>query len=162
MKKLATLTAAAALASIGFVSPAQALNLGMKIMPPQQNLWVGVDFDSGFCEDPDPRTQGFWRRVCKKDHPSVPDRSFLTDELCEDLNPDPPSDSCERARSQSAAVQYNVVSGRLPLSCIVDSTGDFLGDTILQILALIDVGEFGTCILASDIAGGINEGGVSQ
>jgi hypothetical protein len=97
------------------------------------------------CEDPAPHTQGFWRRVCKKNHPDQPDRSILTPELCEDLNPDPHSDPCERARSQ----------------CNVDATGDTVDEAIAAALALIDEGTNTSCKEASALCGGINEGGVS-
>ncbi|TDI53306.1 MAG: hypothetical protein E2O97_00675 [Acidobacteria bacterium] len=112
------------------------------------------------CENVDPRTQGFWRRVCKKDHPDQPDRSILTDELCEDLNPDPHSDPCERARSQCAATQYNVISGRLDAECTVDSTGESVADAIAEALDLIDEGTRNSCKSAQSLCAGINEGDV--
>jgi len=111
--------------------------------------------------DPDPRTQGFWRRVCKKAHPAQPDRSILTDELCADLNPDPNSDPCERARSQFAAVLYNLDSDRLQGVCIVEDNGESLADTVAEIEALIADGTDDSCKEASGIAASINEGDVS-
>jgi len=63
------------------------------------------------CDDPNPRTQGFWRRVCKKNHADQPDRSILTAELCEDLNPDPHSDPCERGRGASS-LRFSTTSYR--------------------------------------------------
>ena len=116
---------------------------------------------AGVCEDPAPRTEGFWRRVCKKDHPDQPDRSILTDELCEDLNPDPNRDPCERARSQFAAVQYNVISGRLDATCTVDAIGEDVAAAIALVDALIDEGTKSSCKAASSLAAAINEGGVS-
>jgi hypothetical protein len=107
-------------------------------------------------------TQGFWRRVCMKDHPDQPDRSILTEELCEDLNPDPHSDPCERARSQCAAVAYNVISGRLPELCEVDATGENVATTIAEVEALLTEGTNDSCKEASALCAGINEGGVSE
>jgi len=114
------------------------------------------------CEDPSPNTQGFWRRVCKKSHPHQPDRSFLTSELCEDLNPDPASDPCERARSQAAAVDYNITSDRLQEDCIVDLIGETVGDTVEDIQALITEGTNLSCKAALALAASINEGNVSE
>ena len=113
------------------------------------------------CEDPDPRTQGFWRRVCKKNHPDQPDRSILTVELCNDLNPDPSSDPCERARSQFAALLLNIASDRLQEGCIGTATGESVGDLVARIEALIAEGTAASCKEASDLAAALNEGGVS-
>lgn len=113
------------------------------------------------CEDPQPHTQGFWRRVCKKAHPDQPDRSILTTELCEDMNPDPHSDPCERARSQFAAVLYNLASDRIQEGCIDDNTGNDVGATVEAIEALISEGTKDSCKTASSLAASINEGGVS-
>ncbi len=107
-------------------------------------------------------TQGFWRRVCKKAHPDQPDRTILTPELCEDLNPDPHSDPCKRARSQLAALLYNIDSGRVNEGCIDDSTGDKVGETVDAIEDLIDEGTNSSCKDASQLSAGINEGGVSE
>ncbi len=128
-------------------------------------LYEAFEVEPGTCPgvvcDPDPRTQGFWRRVCKKAHPEQPDRSILTPELCADLNPDPHNDPCERARSQHAAVLYNLDSDRLQGFCIVDANGDSLTDTVLEIEALILLGTKNSCKEASDLAASINEGDVS-
>jgi len=115
-----------------------------------------------FVVTPEPRSQGFWRRVCKKDHPDQPDRSILTTQLCSDLNPDPSSDACEQARSQAAALQYNIVSGRLGLSCIDEGSGGTVGDSVAVIEALIAEGTDRSCKLASELAAAINEGNVSE
>jgi hypothetical protein len=114
------------------------------------------------CDDPAPLTQGFWRRVCKKNHPDQPDRSILTAELCEDLNPDPPSEPCERARSQFAAVLYNIASERLDEGCVDDNTGNDVGATVEAIAALIAEGTTASCKTASRLAASINEGNVSE
>lgn len=114
------------------------------------------------CEDPSPRTQGFWRRVCKKNHPDQPDRSILTASLCEDLNPDPHSDPCERARSQFAALLYNIASERVAEGCIDDNTGNDVGATVEAIEALIAEGTKDSCKTASALAASINEGNVSE
>jgi hypothetical protein len=114
------------------------------------------------CVDPDPRTQGFWRRVCKKNHPDQPDRSILTAELCEDLNPDPHSDPCERARSQFAALQYNIISGRVDEGCVDDNTGNDVGATVDAIETLIAEGTNNSCKTASSLAASLNEGNVSE
>jgi len=115
-----------------------------------------------FVVTPEPRTQGFWRRVCEKDHPDQPDRSFLTMSLCDDLNPDPSSDPCERARSQTAALQYNIWSGRLGMSCIDEGSGVTVGESAAEIEALIAEGTKGSCKMASALAASINEGNVSE
>ena len=128
----------------------------MHVLPADDPLCIVL------CENLDPRTQGFWRRVCKKPHPDQPDRSILTPELCEDLNPDPHSDPCERARSQCAATQYNVLSGRLDEACTVDATGEDVEDAIAAAEALISEGTNNSCKDASALCAGINEGGVSQ
>jgi len=129
----------------------------------QLGLQVLCDFviEVPLCSDPNPKTQGFWRRVCQKAHPDQEDRSFLTDELCEDLNPDPHSDPCERARSQAAAAQYNVLSERVDAGCVVDSTGGSVADALAEIQDLIDQGTNISCKAASALAAGMNEGGIS-
>jgi hypothetical protein len=114
------------------------------------------------CQNLSPSSQGFWRRVCKKDHPAQPDRSILTPQLCEDMNPDPNSDPCEKARSQCAAVQYNVVSDRLDEGCTVDATGENVTAAIAAAQALIAEGTNQSCKAAQGLCAGINEGGVSQ
>ena len=114
------------------------------------------------CQNLSPNTQGFWRRVCKKNHPAQPDRSILTSELCEDLNPDPHSDPCERARAQCAAVVYNVSSERLDVGCTVDATGENVAAAIAAAEALITEGTNRSCKDAQALCAGINEGGVSQ
>jgi hypothetical protein len=113
------------------------------------------------CENLEPKSQGFWRRVCKKDHPSQPDRSILTPELCEDMNPDPNNSSCEKARTQCAAVQYNVLSDRLDGVCIVDATGANVYAAIAEAQALIAEGTNSSCKVAQGLCAGINEGEVS-
>jgi len=114
------------------------------------------------CENLEPKSQGFWRRVCKKNHPQQPDRSFLTTELCEDMNPDPNNDPCEKARSQCAAVQYNVLSDRLDEGCTVDATGENVAAAIAEAQTLIDEGTHQSCKAAQALCAGINEGEVSQ
>lgn len=133
------------------------------ILNSQQNdLPVNDEHVYRFVVVPEPRTQGFWRRVCKKDHPDQPDRSILTTQLCNDLNPDPRSDACERARSQAAAMQYNIRSGRLGMSCIDNSSGAAVSQTVAEIDALIGEGTKKSCKTASRLAASINEGNVSE
>ena len=114
------------------------------------------------CPDPAPQTQGFWRRVCKKNHSQQLDRSILTEELCADLNPDPHSDPCERARSQAAAVDYNLLSDRIRESCVDDNTGTDVGTTVAAIEALITTGTNASCKEAQALAASINEGNLSS
>jgi len=114
------------------------------------------------CENVDPKSQGFWRRVCKKPHPDQPDRSFLTDALCEDMNPDPNNDPCEKARSQCAAVAYNVLSERVDETCTVDATGGDVASALADAATLIAQGTNPSCKAAQALCAGINEGGVSQ
>jgi hypothetical protein len=78
------------------------------------------------------------------------------------LNPYPHSDPCERARSQAAAIAYNIASGRVSAICIDDLTGDLVGLTLLEIQALIDEGTNLSCKEASALAASINEGNVSE
>lgn len=125
-------------------------------------IYEAFEVEPGTCPgivcDPDPRTQGFWRRVCKKDHPEQP--RILDPVLCRWLNPDPHKDPCERARSQFAAVLLNLDSDRLQGVCIVTANGDSLTDTVIEIETLIAVGTKNSCKEASDLAASINEGGV--
>ena len=123
-----------------------------------QGMTFGVAAIDSICE---PRTQGFWRRVCRRDHPDQPDQSILTAELCEDLNPDPPSDPCERARSQFAALLLNIDSDRLEGSCIVIATGLSVDDLVETIEALLGEGTADSCQDARALAASVNEGGVT-
>ncbi len=97
-----------------------------------------------------------------KEHPDEPDRRFLTPELCEDLNPDPHSDPCERARSQCAALSYNILSDRVQVGCVDDTTGDTVGSTAAEAEALITEGTNSSCKEASALCALINEGNVSE
>ena len=126
------------------------------------DTWVFLEEGSFQCKSLvscEPRTQGFWRRVCKKNHPDHEDRSILDPTLCEDLNPDPHSDPCERARSQFAAAQYKE---RVSDQCIDDSDGNEVAATMAEIAALIAEGTNQSCKQASDKAASLNEGGVSS
>ena len=129
-------------------------------------------------EDPDVRTQGFWKRVCKKPHPSgehenlpgyvdcVNDTATFSDvddvdELCDRLHPDPRNDKCEQAEAQFMALLLNVCSGRVATcNCVFDpDLGDTtVGDAIEIIDALLVLGTFDDCALAQSIAAAINEG----
>lgn len=131
------------------------------LLPAEDNVYECPQV-TGVCEDPAPRTQGFWQGVCKKDHPDQPDRSILTPELCDDLNPDPPSDPCERARSHYAALLYNIASDRVREDCVDDITGDTVEDSVVAIEALIAEGTRNSCKTASDLAASLNEGNVSE
>ena len=128
----------------------------------QNDVGENDDHVYRFVVTPQPRTQGFWRRVCKKNHPEQPDRSILTVTLCSDLKPRPPSDPCERARSQAAALQYNILSGRLGMSCIDESSAGTVGQTVAEIDALIAAGTKRSCKTAARLAASINEGNVTE
>jgi hypothetical protein len=137
--------------------------LTVKILNALQNdLGENDEHVYRFVVTPEPRTQGFWRRVCEMDHPDQPDRGFLTVSLCDDLNPDPSSDPCERARSQAAALQYNILSGRLGMSCIDEGSGVTVGESAAEIEALIADGTKRSCKMAAALAASINEGNASE
>ena len=100
------------------------------------------------CDDPDPRTQGYWNRQCLgaglitagrngRGPTEVLEPEFLKDlvpavdlqlqgsvfetRTCEDgMDAVPPSDPCERALKQYTALLLNVESGRLQNGCEVD------------------------------------------
>ena len=131
-------------------------------------------------EDPDLRTQGFWKRVCEKSHPSgehenLPDyvdcvNATATfedvsdvDALCDRLNPDPKNDKCEQAEAQFMALLLNLCSGRVAeCNCVLDPD---LGETTVgEVVDLIDLllsdpeRDFDDCVLAQAIADAINNG----
>ena len=130
--------------------------------------------------DPDVRTQGFWKRVCERPHPSgehenLPDyvdfvNDFATfgnvvdvDDLCDQLHPDPPSDKCEKAEAQFMALLLNLASGRVEVcNCVQDPE---LGNTTVGEVAdfidgvLSDPGPtFQDCVVSQAIADRINNG----
>lgn len=96
--------------------------------------------DSEVLCEPEPKTQGFWRRVCKKPHPEIPEEQrqqlitlLLPDgtNVCDALQAkgNARKNPCVRARSQFAALILNVAAGFLSISCEVDNTtvGDLIG-----------------------------------
>ena len=136
---------------------------------------------AGICEpveDPDVRTQGFWKRVCKGPHPSgehenLPDYvdcvnntdTFAdvddVDALCDRLDPLPKKDKCEQAEAQFMALLLNICSGRVAVcNCIDDPDFDTVGeaaDFIDELLSNPDR-TFDDCVLAQAIADDINNG----
>jgi len=153
------------------------------------NTVTAIEVEEGTCEcgggctpveDPKPRTQGFWKRVCEGPHPSgehenLPDyvdcvndaATFdavtTVDLLCERLHPDPKDDKCEQAEAQFMALLLNVCSGRVAeCNCVVDP---YLGETTVGEAADFIDGllsdpdrTFEDCVLAQAIADRINNG----
>jgi hypothetical protein len=130
-------------------------------------------------KDPNVKTQGFWKRVCKFIHPSgehellptyvdcVSDTATFADvadvdDLCDRLNPDPRWDKCEQAEAQFMALMLNVCSGRVATcNCVNDpDLGDTtVGDVIDVIDALLSGDPtFDDCVLAQSVADRINNG----
>ena len=130
--------------------------------------------------DPEVRTQGFWKRVCRRPHPSgeherLPEYvecfastdtfAGVVDEidLCDRLSPDPKNDKCEQAEAQFTALLLNLCSGRIAACNCIDD--DALGmvtiqdavDTIDELLSN-PARTFDDCVLAQSIADGINNG----
>ena len=129
-------------------------------------------------EDPDIRTQGFWKRVCRGPHrsgehenlPGYVDcvSAFETfanvgdvDDLCDRLTPNRRNDKCEQAEAQFMALLLNICSGRVATcNCIDDSDFDTVGeaaDFIDELLSNPDR-TFDDCQLAQAIADDINNG----
>ena len=129
-------------------------------------------------EDPDIRTQGFWKRVCRGPHPSGEHENLpgyvdcvnLTDTfadvgdvdaLCERLTPDRRNDKCEQAEAQFMALLLNVCSGRVATcNCIDDPDFDTVGEAADFIDELLSNPNrtFDDCVLAQAIADDINNG----
>ena len=128
-------------------------------------------------EDPDVRTQGFWKRVCKKPHPSGEDELLPTyvncvkttatfadvDDLCVRLRPKSKKDKCEQAEAQFMALLLNICSGRVATCNCVDDPD--LGEaTVGEVADVIDFllsnpdRTFEDCVLAQAIADRINNG----
>jgi hypothetical protein len=124
----------------------------------------------------DQRTQGFWRRVCKKPHPEEPDGvdpyvtdvvtlgspifdGFVTDAICDLMAVSPPeNDMCRKAKRQFMALLLNVASSRLTL-CQSLTNGDIVQDAVDQIKTLLDGNpDPSSCELAKTIADDINNG----
>jgi hypothetical protein len=150
-------------------------------------LYEAFEVEPGTCpcvgcepvEDPSVRTQGFWKRVCEKPHPSgehenLPDyvdcvNTKLTfvdvdsvDALCDRLHPDPKNDKCEQAEAQFMALLLNVCSGRVAeCNCVVDpALGEVTVGEAIELIDLLlsdpDVRTFEDCVLAQSIADAIN------
>ena len=131
-------------------------------------------------DDPDVRTQGFWKRQCQGPHPSgendnlpdyvdsVNDSATFADvgdevALCDRLDPDPKNDKCEQAEAQFMALLLNLASGRVATcNCIADP--DLGQTTVGEAADFIDVllsnpgRAFEDCVLAQAIADRINNG----
>ncbi len=129
-------------------------------------------------EDPDVRTQGFWKRVCAGPHPSGEHENLPgyvdcvsntetfadvddVDALCDRLHPSPPNDKCEQAEAQFMALLLNICSGRVAVcNCIDDPDFDTVGEAADFIDELLsNPGRtFDDCELAQAIADDINNG----
>jgi hypothetical protein len=112
----------------------------------------------------DPRTQGYWRRICagalgqKKLHPETP--AAFDPSLCRALmvKGKARSNPCIRARAQLAALQMNIQYGTLSDCCeLLDPAGNVLSveQAVRRVLRLI---QAGLCKEAADLAESINSG----
>lgn len=160
--------------------------------------------------DPSPLSQGYWHRQCMGAGLITPGRdgrgpqeplepNFVKDLIptvdrqlasvfqfrtCEDgMDAAPPSDKCEKAIKQYAALLLNLASGRLQNDCEVDlsaegclsvriagpfgddgipSTGDpneeGSDSLVFELVNLIQSQSPGNCQIASDCAAAVNEG----
>lgn len=132
--------------------------------------------------DPDVRTQGFWKRVCKKPHPSGEHENLhgyvdfvasfaagtfgdveTAADICDRLNPNPQNSKCEQAEAQFMALMLNVASGRIATcNCVLDPDLGLL--TMGEAAKLIDFllsnadRTFEDCVFAQSLAAAINEG----
>ena len=126
-------------------------------------------------EDPAVRTQGFWKRVCEKPHPSgehenLPDYvdfvnatatfSDVVDEvaLCEELHPSPKKDKCEQAEAQFTALLLNLASGLIAECNCVDATTVGEQADLIDGLLSNPARTREDCVLAQEIADQINNG----
>jgi hypothetical protein len=131
-------------------------------------------------DPPEVRTQGFWRRVCKKPHPEEPDGvdpyaadaiafgsplfdGFDADSICALMAVSPPeNDMCRKARRQFMAVLLNLASGRLGLCNCIDSdltSATTVEEVVAEIIGLLSGSpDHATCVLAKSLAAEINEG----
>jgi hypothetical protein len=88
--------------------------------------------------------------------------SFSGQSTCQALDADPPSDPCERALKQYAALLLNMAWEILGPDCSADlgaidpdSPGS-VGEAAALVEQLIQEGSFESCTLANDIADAIN------
>ena len=138
-------------------------------------------------EDPDVRTQGFWKRVCARPHPSgehenlpgyvscVNATATFMDvhnayAICDRLNPTPKKKrgkssgkKGEQAEAQFMALLLNVCSGRVETSNCVDDPvlGETtVGDVVMVIDELLSnsLRTFEDCVYAQAFADRINNG----
>ena len=108
----------------------------------------------------DPRTQGFWQRICKGEHPETPDN--FDDGNCEHLliKGSARSNPCVRARSQEAALLYNLTHNYLSEGCEVNLAGyDNVGDVVEEVASMIAAED---CKAAADLAEAVNSGNALQ
>ena len=129
-------------------------------------------------ENPDVRTQGFWKRQCQGPHPSGEHDNLPTyvdcvnntatfvdvgnvDDLCDRLTPNPRKDKCEQAEAQFMALTLNLCSGRVETcNCIDDPDFDTVGEAAEFIDGLLSnpARTRGDCVQAQAIADGLNNG----
>ena len=134
-----------------------------KLLPSPDPIYIGdCPCDEEVC---DPRTQGFWKRICdgatsfKRLHPETPD-NFDTS-LCPPLQiiGRERSNPCVRAEAQFAALQFNIMYGYLSEDCEVTLKGfDTVGDVVAEVEALIAAGGARNCKKAADLAEAVNSG----
>jgi hypothetical protein len=122
----------------------------------------------GVCPlDVSPRTLGFWKRICQKDHPefSGDERMDLIAAVSEALGVDACAalsqngTKCERAFRQRVALEFNLQSGLLGERCELDDP-DFaaVGEALTEIDADLASGEDARCVEANELADDINNG----
>lgn len=123
----------------------------------------------------DQRTQGFWRRVCKKEHPEESNGvdpyvdevvnlgspifdDFDATDICDLMEVSPPeNDPCVKAMRQFMALLLNIASGRLT-TCQDLTDGRTVEDAIDEIKDLLITGTEDDCKDAQALAASINEG----
>ncbi len=121
-----------------------------------QGYWTILE--EPVCE---PRTQGFWKRICagaterKRMHPETPP-DFDT-RMCRMLMAVDGSDPCARARSQLAALLYNVKYGYLSECCVLSE--QYRSMTVAMAVERVEMMlARGLCKEAADLAEAINSG----
>jgi len=120
-------------------------------------LAVTIGMASAECE---PMTQGFYKRVCTKPHPS----GITVDpggERCDALKEKSKGEPCLRASAQLAALSFNLELGLLTEDCEGfedDGTPATVGDVLDEIEALLVGGNPAdeTCKEIADLADMIN------
>ena len=118
----------------------------------------------------DPRTQGFWKRICTKDHPEfngtdrtdligLVDVTAVGPNACAVYDQLKKPTKCQLADRQRIALEFNLQSGFLESTCPL-SDGSTVGDAVTQIDADLATDTKASCTAANDLADSINTGEV--